>query len=100
MPHSPAKHKHNDTVNYAAHGVGEYWIVDPDGETVEKFVLQAACYAKARRQKSDVIASDVVAGFRIPVRAIFDGRANFVASGRVLIFVCLKSLGWFMGSFH
>jgi len=70
--------------DYAAHGVGEYWIVDPDTESVEQFVPKSGRYAKARRQKSGMIASDVVAGFRIPVRAIFDGRANFVALRKML----------------
>jgi len=70
--------------DYAAHGVGEYWIVDPDAGTVEKFVLQAGRYVKSPAKKTGAIASDVVAGFRIPVRAIFDGKANFAALRQLL----------------
>lgn len=63
--------------DYAAHGVGEYWIVDPDAETVEKHVLKSGRYGKTRPQKSGVIRSEVVTGFRVPVRAIFNSRTNF-----------------------
>ena len=70
--------------DYAAHGVGEYWIVDPDAGTVEKFVLQAGRYVKSPAKKTGAIASEVVAGFRIPVRAIFDGKANFAALRQLL----------------
>jgi Uma2 family endonuclease len=70
--------------DYAAHGVGEYWIVDPDAESVEQFVPKSGRYAKARRQKSGTVASEVVTSFRIPVRAIFDPRANFAALRQLL----------------
>ena len=70
--------------DYAAHGVGEYWIVDPDAESVEQFVPKSGRYAKARRQKSGAVASEVVTGFQIPVRAIFDRRANFAALRQLL----------------
>lgn len=70
--------------DYAAHGVGEYWIVDADAESVEKFLAKAGKYGKARPQKAGEIASETVAGFRVPVRAIFDTPANFAALRQIL----------------
>jgi Uma2 family endonuclease len=58
--------------DYALHGVGEYWIVDPVGETVERYALQDAMYPPVEAQRDGMVSSQVVAGFEIPVRAIFD----------------------------
>jgi Uma2 family endonuclease len=65
--------------DYAAHGVGEYWIVDPDAESVEKYLAKAGRYGRARPQKTGEIESEIVSGFHMPVRAIFDTGANFAA---------------------
>ena len=59
--------------DYAAHGVGEYWIVDPVAETIEQYLLQEGVYRLAVKVKTGTIASAVVTGFEIPVRAVFDG---------------------------
>ena len=66
--------------DYQAHGVGEYWIVDPAAETVEINVALVGQFPKkARRQKAGQIRSTVVKGFEIPVRALFDDVANMAA---------------------
>ena len=70
--------------DYAAHGVAEYWIVDPERETVERYVLHEDRYPEARPQRTGEITSDVVAGFSVAVRAIFDPRANLEALRRLL----------------
>jgi Uma2 family endonuclease len=70
--------------DYAAHGVAEYWIVDPERETVERYVLHEGRYPEARPQRTGEITSDVVAGFSVAVRAIFDPRANLEALRRLL----------------
>lgn len=65
--------------DYAAHGVAEYWIVDPDAETVEPYRLDGDTYPPVERMAEGVLTSDVVPGFEIPVRAIFDEETNLDA---------------------
>ncbi|MES2594448.1 MAG: Uma2 family endonuclease [Verrucomicrobiota bacterium] len=64
--------------DYALHGVGEYWIIDPVAETVELHRLPegADAYPAAPKQAEGSLHSDVVPGFEIPVRAIFDEDEN------------------------
>ncbi len=66
--------------DYAAHGVQEYWIVDPDEETIEQYLLNASgTYGLKLKSASGEIASTVIQGFVIPIRAVFDAEANFAA---------------------
>ncbi len=58
--------------DYAAHGVGEYWIIDADEELVEQYTLHAGHYQLQQRVSAGEIRSATIAGFRIPVRALFD----------------------------
>jgi Uma2 family endonuclease len=58
--------------DYALHGVAEYWIIDPEQESVEQYFLQDERYELAVKVKSGTIQSAAVEGFDIPVRAIFD----------------------------
>jgi Uma2 family endonuclease len=63
-------------VDYALHGVAEYWIIDPWAQTIEQYCLQdtpANEYALVDKwHKSDRINSRAVEGFSIPVAAVFD----------------------------
>jgi Uma2 family endonuclease len=69
--------------DYAAHGVGESWMIDPGKETVEKHLLKGGRYGRARLVSSGDIASEIAEGFRIPVRAIFEAKANRAALRRL-----------------
>lgn len=73
--------------DYAAHGVGEYWIIDPLKETVEKYILDIETMEYDEPvfiHPKQVIDSNVVEGFVIPVRAIFDQKTNMeVLSGMI-----------------
>lgn len=62
--------------DYAAHGVGEYWIIDPDSETVEQYRLAGDRYELAIKAKTGELRSFAVPGFVIPVRAVFDEQVN------------------------
>ncbi len=58
--------------DYALHGVAEYWIIDPETETVEQYFLVEEEYIlNAALTKGD-IECRVIGGFKIPVRAIFN----------------------------
>lgn len=62
--------------DYAAHGVGEYWIIDPERETVEQYVLENEEYVLALKSNDGMIESIVIKEFRIPIKAIFDEKLN------------------------
>lgn len=71
--------------DYMVHGVGEYWIIDPGAETLEAFVLSNGSYpSQVERMQTGIAASQAVAGFEIPVRAIFDDAENISAVRRLL----------------
>jgi Uma2 family endonuclease len=84
---SDSTEKHDRGVKFAdyeAHGVREYWIVDAEKEIVEQYVIRNKRFALALKSGSGEIASEVIEGFRIPIRAIFDAAENRAAV-RVLI---------------
>jgi Uma2 family endonuclease len=62
--------------DYVAHGVGEYWIVDSERQTVEQYRLANGQYELLEKKHTGAIASAVVEGFVVPVEAIFDEQRN------------------------
>lgn len=70
--------------DYQLHGVGEYWIIDPVAETVELYRLTDDGYPPTSAQKDGLLSSDVVPGFEVPVRAIFDEAENLAALRGIL----------------
>jgi Uma2 family endonuclease len=65
--------------DYAAHGVGEYWLIDPSREFVEQYILQGEFYELLIKSNSGSLKSTVITGFEIPIRAIFDEKENLKA---------------------
>jgi len=59
-------------VDYEAHGVQEYWIVDPVKKKVEQFVLINGEYRLRFNDSTGLMKSEAVAGFEIEVEQIFD----------------------------
>ena len=79
---SPSTEKRDRGVkfeDYALHGVGEYWIVDPAAETVELYRLSGDAYPPVPAQAEGLLSSDVIPGFEISVRAVFDEAENLQA---------------------
>lgn len=70
--------------DYEAHGVAEYWLIDPAEQTVEQYFLQNGRYKLHLKTAQGTIESRVVVGFVIEVRAIFDEQANLEALRRLL----------------
>jgi Uma2 family endonuclease len=66
-------------VDYAAHGIAEYWIIDPDAETLEQHRLQGDAYELVIKAKTGKVESFSIPGFIIPIRAIFDETENQAA---------------------
>ena len=65
--------------DYAAHGVLEYWIVDPESAFVEQYVLRDEEYELVLKSNDGIIESAAVDGFRIPIKSIFDEAENLAA---------------------
>ncbi len=66
--------------DYAAHGVGEYWIVDPEARSIEQLVLRHGDYeCRGVWTGEEPVTSTAVAGFSIPASAVFDVAANLAA---------------------
>ena len=70
--------------DYEAHGVAEYWIVDPEKRTIEQYVLRDNHYELLLKTWQGDIVSVAVDGFVIPVEAVFDERANLAVLNRLV----------------
>ena len=73
--------KFND---YAAHGVAEYWIIDPQDETIEQYFLEGEVYKLHLKLSEGLIRSKVVEGFAIEVKAVFEEELNLAELRRIL----------------
>lgn len=65
--------------DYAIHGVREYWIIDPEAETLEIFSLPegSKCYPPTPvLGKSDTAGSSLLPGLTFPVAALFEEEAQ------------------------
>lgn len=79
---SPSTEKNDRGIkfeDYAAHGVEEYWIIDPKDEFVEQYALKGGEYELLIKADNGTLRSVVIAGFTIPIRAIFDEAINLTA---------------------
>ena len=66
--------------DYAANGVGEYWIVNSDTEVLEQYLLKDdGSYDLVLKSSSGSVRSDVIAGFELAIDAIFDEAKNLEA---------------------
>lgn len=62
--------------DYAAHGIREYWIIDPEHEIIEQYILQNEEYELLLKAKDGTIQSVVLPEFKIQIRAVFDEKLN------------------------
>jgi Uma2 family endonuclease len=69
--------------DYAAHVVQEYWIIDPNKQIIEQYLLltptDTAYFEPYKYHIGEEITSKVIEGFTIPVAAIFDEKENVKA---------------------
>jgi Uma2 family endonuclease len=70
--------------DYQAHGVREYWIVNPDRREVEQYVLEKGRYTLRMKSRTGEVASVAIKGFRAPLAAFFDPKANLAELRRML----------------
>lgn len=69
--------------DYAAHGIQEYWIIDPTKQLVLQYLLlkptDKTYFEPYTYRMGEDITSKVIEGFTIPVAAIFDEKENVLA---------------------
>jgi len=58
--------------DYQNHGVQEYWIVDPNKETVEQYVNDNGTFDLRLKSNTGKIKSTTISNFQIPIEAIFN----------------------------
>lgn len=74
--------------DYAAHGVEEYWIIDPIKQQVEQYLLignSSEYMPPYVFLYEDDIESTVITGFKIPVAALFDESINLQTLKELMI---------------
>ncbi len=74
--------------DYAAHGIREYWIVDPNRQTIEQYLLlqptDKTYFEPYLYRRVEEITSRVIPGFAIPVAAVFDEVENVAALKKLM----------------
>jgi hypothetical protein len=65
--------------------LAETTISVPECERIAQYLLVGEGYALAFKADNGVVASRAVAGFALPVRALFDAAENLAALGQVLV---------------
>lgn len=70
--------------DYAAHKVSEYWIIDPDKETLEQYLLEEESYQLNFKSNDGIVHCRAVKGFDLPVKAIFNEKDNILALQNLL----------------
>ena len=70
--------------DYAAHGVSEYWITDPEKEVLEQYRRVDDSYVLELKSGTGKVLSKAVQGFELPTRALFDDAENLSALRAIL----------------
>jgi Uma2 family endonuclease len=83
-PGTEAKDRGVKFRDYAAHGIREYWLVDPETEAIEQYELADEAYVLRLESRSGTLRSLVLPEFEIPIRAVFDESANLAELRRLV----------------
>ena len=73
--------------DYAANGTQEYWLIDPDKQAVEQYLLDekiSEFWLFSKKTALDEIVSQVITGMKIPVTAIFEEQSKMAVVRRWL----------------
>ncbi len=74
--------KFND---YESHEIQEYWIVNPDEQVIEQYVLDSdKKYDLKIKSDSGFLESTAIEGFKIKIKAIFDKEENLMELNRLI----------------
>jgi Uma2 family endonuclease len=56
---------------YAKYGVCEYWLVDPEAETIEVYSPSESLQPREHIRPPDTLKSPLLVGFSVPLRKVF-----------------------------
>ena len=70
--------------DYQAHDVEEYWIIDPQKQVIEQYVLQEGAYELILKSSSGTLQSQAVKGLQFPIIALFDRNENYKTVKEIL----------------
>lgn len=70
--------------DYQAHGVHEYWLVEPFKKVVEQFRLTDGKYELVLKSGEGHLQSEALDGFSFDIAAIFDQQKNLQELNRIL----------------
>lgn len=65
--------------DFAANGVGEYWIVNAEDSVIEQYILKNGNYQLKLKSSSGNLQSKVIKGFEVKVAALFNETENLTA---------------------
>lgn len=71
--------------DYAAHGVAEYWIVDPDARRLEQYLLAEGGFRLREEAADGLLTASAIPGLSFPVAAAFDEDLNWEVVRRMLL---------------
>ena len=72
-PDDPERDTVTKPVDYAKVGISEYWIVNPEDETITVLRLEGERYVEhGVFRRGDVATSALLGGFAVSVDAVFD----------------------------
>lgn len=70
--------------DYEAHGVTEYWMIDPKSKTIEQYILKNKQYELITKSNSGDIFSQAIKGLDFSVAALFSRKENYALVKRIL----------------
>ncbi|MDZ7900519.1 MAG: Uma2 family endonuclease [Arcicella sp.] len=62
--------------DYQSHSIEEYWIIDPDHQTIEQYHLEEDGYELILKSSEGNIKSFTMTDFQIPIQSVFDETIN------------------------
>ena len=78
--------------DYAAHGIKEYWIVDPEKHTIEQYYItpEEDKYELSLKSDNGFIKSISLPGFEIPIESVFNEEKNLEVLKNIIKKIIIK----------
>jgi Uma2 family endonuclease len=70
--------------DYQAHHIEEYWIIDPDHQTIEQYHLEEEGYELILKSSEGNIKSFVMTDFQIPIQSVFEEELNIMTLKKLM----------------